>query len=1238
MRRTFRNEQPVTIERKGVAHNNLDKYPWNTVDGPALVATAAGLQLIPENIDRLLQLQRLAAIGLALPPLPNAPSLSPSKVRSLLKDPLVSGPQIQSQEDPYDQLYTAEVTFHGGPNLVMQGLITSSAHVANLMLQAIAAAGPGTFSEEFISTVADLAGALLKISDQICRSAGLERGLKPSRPKSNAVFVPGKERLDALRQIVTFNFEKLGHLLPGSLIPIVRHLSTTTGNHKMNLGTLTDDGIVTRPFLAVGNGLIVASPSELASTLRHQIVLFAQQYGCVNELAMSLRSGVFEEASLLLEMAGAHSLDEEEQMDEPTLISRMFCIEEDIYLHLLIVSDDLSNYSEEDPSAGWSLEDLSKKVQGIVDSPDQYQRNEGETLTLVVIQSIGRFATFGHNSSGSAGPVLVLQLDELQVILEIDGDDPLVLWRFAQAVSKLHLTTKVLTFSALDTYALYRGHENSFYLGDEKDASFLVVPIGDGLHLRMQAQLRYDNHFALSSKRESYSKVSAIHGINISPIYATHPTAPKHELLVESRGIAVWIESPQLRNTSLQVLAGHVMEATAYWIWQIIIGVPKLVTNALDAWGQLRVVVSLCDEDQWELLLNGGKVEKSKSRMVNAHSATSGQLNVGIHPNGSHLLLSQNNDVDRQLVESLLRLLVELSGSNSWDIGKMVNELAPLGNKKMLHGFSDGNVSRRPGKLASARFLQPAISAIVMDELARWLETQGFQVGPIAQDERVEMLKLVVKRYYESLAAMISTLSTDGLLSKLMAMDESLVFHASRSEATMKSQVACFGEGGDHAKKLLKNHLSLVETSVASRFLIEYVAACPPNGERELSLDFYDQLLAVAAEIISRATLSDAIHQGFSDCNLSILESRRLGVSTKDSYAIGVRGFAAAYAESMRRELLDPRTTNQISTDTFNGPEIRVEEAMLAEFGFTLKELLQGMNQLILLGDQNCSSEPYEISEEQVRENFRIDLNWSKAKTDAFIEKLSLRKRTNFLEFGKDAYPWRYNREWSYARRPLVTVVNGQGAKTLVWGVRRLWMSGIYWFELIYSGKLRAQSKEMKALLGGIRQGANDAFEESVKQVLKKSGFSITAKRLSKIAGKRLLSSVGEDLGDIDVLGICPERKVICLAEAKDLELARTPVELANEVNSLLRDERSAKTRILPRVEWVERNLSLVLEHFKVDQNATGWRILPVIVTSQDLVTSRLFSEDISIICIDALPEWAAFELAVSKSNKRLKR
>jgi hypothetical protein len=116
---------------------DLGAPPWADLDGPSLTTAAAALQLLPENISCLTRAQRLAAIGAALPVRPGAPPLSSSRLRAVLKDQLISGKDVRTQEDPYDDLYVEEVAFHGGPRLVLQGLTNHSAHTVRILLNAI---------------------------------------------------------------------------------------------------------------------------------------------------------------------------------------------------------------------------------------------------------------------------------------------------------------------------------------------------------------------------------------------------------------------------------------------------------------------------------------------------------------------------------------------------------------------------------------------------------------------------------------------------------------------------------------------------------------------------------------------------------------------------------------------------------------------------------------------------------------------------------------------------------------------------------------------------------------------------------------------------------------------------------------------------------------------------------------------------------------------------------------------
>ncbi|MFI9024361.1 hypothetical protein [Streptomyces sp. NPDC053560] len=529
--------------------------------------------------------------------------------------------------------------------------------------------------------------------------------------------------------------------------------------------------------------------------------------------------------------------------------------------------------------------------------------------------------------------------------------------------------------------------------------------------------------------------------------------------------------------------------------------------------------------------------------------------------------------------------------------------------------------------------MQPAAAAAVLDELGQYLTADGLSQGSIPTDRRTEILKQVVDHYFQRIAEIVAALSPDGLAQSLVARHESLIHHDATINTTLAARIACFGAASQPAEELARTGQQRVEAAQASRFLIEYVAATPAHGQHPLTLDTYDQLLALAAELISRAPLSDAIYYGFSDAQLAILASCRLGVSRGDRYETGTQALAAARAEALLRTA-PQRHVAPDSSPQREKPAAEVEEAMLADFRFSLTDLGEGIGELIALGDEHCATEPFTIAASIVEDNLCTALNWPHDKAEAFLDRLSLRPRAAFLSVKADALPWRYNREWSYAKRPLVRIESPTGPH-LIWGARHLWTSGTYWMDLVYSGRLRGKSRPMKKLMGSIRQDHNKAFETQAVDALKTGGCCQAARGIDKVAGRRLMSSEGHDLGDIDALGLHAAQRVIILAEAKDFELARNPIEMANEADALLRGDESAQFKLGRRVQWVRQNLASTLTHFGIEGGTASWTVLPVIVTSRDLASPRVFTSTMPVIPIDRLEDWVRTHTAQHKRRPK---
>ena len=485
----------------------------------------------------------------------------------------------------------------------------------------------------------------------------------------------------------------------------------------------------------------------------------------------------------------------------------------------------------------------------------------------------------------------------------------------------------------------------------------------------------------------------------------------------------------------------------------------------------------LTGQGQEDLDVPGDDPGVTAAPWVAASGGSPGELTVTLLAGHAGVLLSGTNLADRQLVTALARGLAP--GDAPAQAESLAGQVAPRGPKRMIHVWLSGDVLLVPADV-QVRTVQPAVTATVLDDLGRWLAGRGIPPGLAAPGDRTGILNKAVGYYYQRLEETIAGLAPDGLLGFLVLQDEALLQDGITRAQRLPSQLACFGSESVQASELREQGGKNVRAAVASRFLVEYTAARPPAGTTRVNLMIYDELLAVADELIARATLSDAIKYGFSQVELSLLPSGRLGVSPADRYVTGTEAVAAAEA-GVRHALAlgpaPPAVAPQPPADA--AMRARADEAMRAEFGFSLTQLTEGLSELAALSAARGRGPTAEPAT-QVRSTLQGLPGWDKETAQAFLDKLTLQPRRDFLAPGADAYPWRYNRDLSYIRRPVLEVTGPAGEALLMWSSRRTWFAARYWTELMFTGRLRGTTPAMKTLLGTIRQDQNKAFEREV--------------------------------------------------------------------------------------------------------------------------------------------------------------
>jgi len=122
---------------------------------------------------------------------------------------------------------------------------------------------------------------------------------------------------------------------------------------------------------------------------------------------------------------------------------------------------------------------------------------------------------------------------------------------------------------------------------------------------------------------------------------------------------------------------------------------------------------------------------------------------------------------------------------------------------------------------------------------------------------------------------------------------------------------------------------------------------------------------------------------------------------------------------------------------------------------------------------------------------------------------------------------------------------------------------------------------------------------------------------LKKLGGKRIARSDGSDLGDLDVLVVDPTKRVLLAVEVKDFEVARTPVELANEMSKLLEGSSSAVERHRRRVDFVRANLADALVELGIDDDPGKWQVVGQVTTSASHISPHLLRNPSRVAGLD---------------------
>lgn len=1217
--------------------------PYDPVD---LLAAAGGLQLMPANAHHAIRMEVLVHIAASLQDdEANRPHAKSHRLLQLCNTGILGQGWVAEQEDPFDNPFLEAFPFYNGNFLVFPGIADESTFVLHLLSQALFAHPDAFPNPLYMREARELLSAVLALSNEVATRAGLVRGEEISPwQEGQAVSIPDARTLAVLKQAVTFNPAELTRLLEEHLTSpdILDQITFPIGQLALHEYELEAGVLRSRPLVRAGDALIVALPGMLTVAARHALIRGAVERGVGDELARRYREVVWEHLVESLATLGHYQdpYPPPGTLTIPSSQDAFFSLDSDKIMYTLLITDPLTDYDADDPFREWSLRSLESQVEARLHEVQKYlfslDPSPNELLFLVVLQGVGRPGRFlATRSERLTLPPLGLSAGDLRTIAWLEEENQLALWKFANASWKVRERAEVQVFSQLDEFAAYRAHDYSYTLPEKERPDVIFIPPGGAGELRREVAFQLDQH-AVRAYIELYvAEVIAAHGMRTIPIYTdlSHRRL-RASFLVEQLPLPVWIvgspfaEDEHARWSDLSV---DCASAIAYWLWQFTPSLSPYIQGLAERYWRLLVQISLTAPEQWFQTSSPENRSTDNPFSLQVDPATD-TLHLTLSASTKEVIERADNTGERDLMRMILQGMRELLPEDERVpfsdevITTILDRHAPLSRKKQLLFLSvDQNPDLDVRGLLPFRRLQGADLQELLDELADELTVVShLSPGPISEQEKPSLLDKAVDFFYRELMQLVASLDADGLLEFLIRFQEAIVRQTSFHHLSIPARLESFQAIPQMVRRLVEEGPELATAATASRFVIEFVTACPPQGQRKISLSVYDRLQALAAHIIHFGLTRDLLTLQVADIELDILPSGRLAVD-REQYDRALAGYlpvvtAREFSDAFR----DFGQHWQRDMDTTHDAELwaRIDAATTLEFGNSMTDL-QALLATAWIISEDLDPGVACLPLETLLDRLAARLSWPRERIRRALELLSLVSREEFLAppfpyKQAEVYPWRFNRQLSYLRRPFVWRERN-GTVEVLWGNRHLYRSMFYLNELCFSGRLSAQAHtpEMRRLMGEFLQQRGEAFNDQVADFLaQQAGTEMIVERRVKSIGK-LRKHKGPP-GDIDVLVIDSGERRVWVIECKDFAAAHMPHQIANELEHLFLDKGGKESKVARRTAWVKENLDYILEWFKVGERRK-WKVEPLIIVSQELFTPYLRRSPIRILSFDAL-------------------
>lgn len=967
--------------------------------------------------------------------------------------------------------------------------------------------------------------------------------------------------------------------------------------------------------------------SSQVNVLNEFIIRLSNKYNCFQKLAELYHNKLWHEQWGACNKMGWQLTDIElPQNNTPTTLKeRVFQFEQNRLAYVCYAHNDKDEEYFSD-----KILNLDKRITEVItELKKNPSMKDYKFLSLVTYDCMGRNMFIGFGAPQKDELRLSFSMHQFNFLCSSEKWENLSLWKFAKSYEIFSKTTKSTSTDTLDMYSIYKAKDESFYFGDDARPNFLTVVPGDGSRLIKEAKIKKNNHGILSQIKGRNVFIPSTKYADYAPLYKPLNSLGYYSICLKAFDFPLWIVNHQVKNKSMTIQVRNFAEAIGFWLYKLKPEIAKILNPAISNFFEINIIL---DQKLFEDTQTKDIVE-SKDENDYSFSLNENILDVSIPFSKMKTFTGSNNFGEREMMKSILNAFNLVKGINfsEQEIESSVDKFIPLGQAKMILLSDSQKDPKVDGRwLVKPFYISDSEVEILLDEIPLLIEqTTEIPKNINNEEDKKKLFNTATKLLLNKLNNEIQDFEFEFLLHVLLELHETLVWKREQNKTMIPAQILCFGNLEGDIKEIFDKDNKLVKTSLATRCLIEYIAAKPTNGSVKAGFDDIDRLLVLMHEIVNYGLLSDAIHFKLANPKVGKLDSGRIGVS-KEFFNQKLKPFSEANTkEEFNRyiENFDSRfeiaSFSQEETEPEEDKELKeIDSAFLEDWGIGYLNIYKFCFGCFFICIEKQSSTC------SINESEFIELIKDKTKIDekeiiAGIERFSITQRDEYLKAPKgynasEVFPWKYNREFSFARRFIVKYKNDKGETILTWGFRNAISAQKQLDYLLFEGKLNNGGKRIEKLLGTFRERKGKLYRNKVKDWLK------TNPELTVIDYEVKIDTNGhliadKNYGDIDVLVHNTKTNTVYSLECKDTNKAKNIHEMKKEMDSYLGRE-GQKGMIQKHVErhnWLIANKDKLSAFLKIDKEP---RVASFMLTSEVIPMTYIKAEALPLPII-SFPE-----------------